>query len=242
MERGKTSSSALIYCSHGSSPPSLPPFICPFVQLLSSSSLYSFMWLILFSFAPRLFLLCLTPIPCFCLTETQKRRSAADFTLTWLHPSILPSSLCAAAGKTLRRSSVRVHEAQIFMRPLCSEQQQMMSGNNRHPVSMATSAIHSPPFSTQAGWEGWEKATGSRSLPPYSKWGRGWLWWCWMRKKRTTIFCDCFLIYITHISTLAPPVLADPSSALFLVDASLPSQPCTGTFKLLTIMQLHNDS
>lgn len=29
--------------------------------------------------------------------------------------------------------------------------------------------------------------------------------------------------------------------SLLLADASLASQPCTGTFKLLTIMQLHND-
>lgn len=138
-------------------PPSLPLFICPFVQLLFSS-LYSLMQLILFQLAPRSSPPFPTPIHGFYLTKKQKQRSATDAVTL---PSSLQSSLVsqsgAAAGKSLRRSSVCVHEAQIFMRLLCSEQQQMMSGNNRLPVSMATSAIHSPPFLTQAGREGWEE-------------------------------------------------------------------------------------
>lgn len=52
------------------------------------------------------------------------------------------------------------------MRLLCSEQQQMMSGNNTLPVSMATSAIHSPPFSTQAGREG-GMGGGGRGVDPF---------------------------------------------------------------------------
>lgn len=40
--------------------------------------------------------------------------------------------------------SVCVHDAEIFMRLLRTVQQQMMSGSNRLPVSMATSAILHP--------------------------------------------------------------------------------------------------
>lgn len=221
---------------HPPTPPN-PPFLCPFVQLLFSSSLYSLMQLILFQLAPRSSVPFLTPTHGCCLTEEQEQSSATDSVTL---PSLLPSSLPSSPSLVQLQGRARVVRLSVSMKLKYSCACSAPSNNRWCRATTDSQFPWQPlpsiplPSQLRLGGRDGRRRTRSRSLPPYSKWAGGWLWQRWMR--------IIFVIVLKHIFHTGPAHSGRSLSCSLPCWRLDPAQPCTGTFKLLTIMQLHNDS